>query len=617
MKLSDFIAEFLATHGIRHVFGVTGGCIVHTIDSIAKRHDIKYIPVQHEQSAAMAADAYARVTGRIGAALATSGPGATNLLTGVCCSYYDSIPTIIITGQVPTGQLKRDSKSRQIGFQETGVIDIFQSVTKYSVLIDNSKQIRYELEKALYLACSGRPGPVLLDVCDDVQRAEIHPEDLAPFVPPPAPVNPQFVANAAARCLKFLSEAQRPVLIPGGGIRLAGAVGLFREFVEKLDVPCVPTWAAVDYIRFTDPKNVGTFGVSSDRAGNFAVQNADLVIALGTRLDTHETGPRVDTFARGARKVVVDLDASELEKFSKSGMTVDLPVCADVREFLTAIIPHLTHLPKPDRSAWLKRIAHWKGRYPKCLPRHRDQKERVNPYFFMEVLSQEIASNAVLITDCGGNLIWTMQGFTVTGEQRVISAFNNSPMGYAVPASMGAAFAIDTPIVCITGDGGCQMNIQELATIVYYKLPVKIFLINNHGHGIIRQTLDTWLQSRYCGINDDTGLAMPDLVKIAEAYGLETMTIAGHSDMRESIRIALRKPGAVFCNVELLQTQTMEPKLVFGRPIEDSAPLLDRDEFRANMIVPPIQDESRNIEPPILHDRKRVTSEDEKEGPLD
>lgn len=588
MKVSDYIADFLVKQGVGHVFVVTGGCIIHAIDSISKRTDIKYVPVQHEQAGAIAAEAYARVTGGLGAAFATSGPGATNLLTGVCCAYYDSIPTIFVTGQVPTGQLKRHSMSRQIGFQETDIVSIFEPVTKYAVLIDDARRVRYEFEKAIYLARSGRPGPVLIDICEDIQRSEMDPASQDAFTPPEKLPYTRNLEDKIHQCFELMRDAKRPILVPGGGIRVADAVEQFKEFAQKINFPIVPTWAAVDFIPYQDPKIVGTFGVSSERAGNFAVQNSDLILVLGSRLDTHETGPS-KTFARGAKKIVLDIDPSELEKYEKSGLNIDVQICADIRDFFKQATPFVSHFKTQDLGEWWDKIAVWKSKYPICQSHFKEQKKAVNPYAFMDVLSAELSKDAIVIPDCGGNLIWTMQGFRVRGNQRVFSAFNHSPMGYSIPASMGAAFATDKQIICITGDGGCQMNIQELATIAYYKLPVKIFLINNHGHGIMRQAIDTWLHSRYSAINEESGLAMPNLVKVAEAYGIKTMTIQNHEELQQQVREALRTEGPIFCNVELLPNQMMEPKVIVGRPIEDASPLLDRKEFFENMIVKPLE----------------------------
>jgi acetolactate synthase-1/2/3 large subunit len=589
MKTSDYVAKVLVDHGVGEAFVLTGGCIVHIIDSIARNGRIRYIPVMHEQGGAMAADAYARISGNLGVAMTTSGPGATNLLTGVCCSYYDSIPVLLITGQVPASQLKRDSQSRQIGFQETDVVSIYQSVTKYAKLVDDARTIRYELEKAIYIARSGRPGPVLLDICDDVQRAEIDPQELDSFSPPEN-AEPQAVSQAQiAQLMSLINQSERPVMILGGGIRSAGALLLVRRVVEELRLPFTLTWAGMDYLAHDHELYVGGFGVTSGRPGNFAVQNADLIIAIGTRLDTHEAGSNMKTFARGARKVVVDIDRAEQEKYASHGMAVDLLITGDAREVLEAISSSHDTLVTRDRTAWLSHIRDWKAKYPICTDAHRRQPSRVNPYVFMEELSRLADDDAIIVTDCGSNLIWTMQGFAAKRDQRVISAFNHSPMGYSLPASMGAALAAPgRQTVCIIGDGGLQINIQELATIERQQVDVKIFVMNNHGHGIIQGTQDNWLDGRHHAAHPDHGLPDPDCERIAKAYGIATERIGSHHELAPTMSKVLGMKGPVLCNVNLLSGPQISPKLLYGRPIEDSDPLLPRDEFHANMLVKPI-----------------------------
>jgi acetolactate synthase I/II/III large subunit len=588
MKVSDYIANFIAEQDVRKCFVLTGGCILHIIDSVAKHKAVSYIPMQHEQSAAMAADAYARITGNIGVALATSGPGATNLLTGVCCSYYDSIPVVLITGQVPGSQLKRDSASRQIGFQETDVVSIFEPVTKYTKLIDDASIVRYELEKAFYLAREGRPGPVLLDICDDIQRANIEPDKLPSFVPPVETKQDELLNNYANKMVDMINQSERPVLILGGGIRLAGAVSLARQLVHRFNLPFTLTWGGMDYISHDNPLFVGGFGVTSGRAGNFAVQNSDLVIAIGTRLDSHEVGANINTFARGAKVIVVDIDISEQAKYLKMGKHIDLLVTADAHDVIHRVLEQKNRVIEQDRGEWFSRIARWKSKYPICLDSYRQQAEKVNPYVIMEELSKQINKNAVIVTDCGSNLIWTMQGLMVVDEnQRVISAFNHSPMGYAFPASIGAALADPgRQVICITGDGGFQINVQELATIERHNIDIKIFILNNHGHGIIQGTQDNWLESRHHASNpSEGGLPDPDFNKIAVAYGIKTKGIGKHQELKNTIRDVLISEGPVLCNVHLLSGVQIYPKLLVGRPIEDSDPLLPRDEFNENMLV--------------------------------
>ncbi len=592
MKLSDYVVQFLVDQGVKDTFVLTGGCIVHIIDSVAKNESINYFPVHHEQSGAMAADAYARVTGNIGVAMATSGPGATNLLTGVCCSYYDSIPVVMITGQVPTSQLKRDSRSRQIGFQETDVVSIFRPVTKYVSLIDDPNMIRFELEKAFHLARSGRPGPVMLDICDDIQRAEIDPSTLKSFTPDSEQeYKSKDITGEIHKIVEMINESERPMFIFGGGVRLAGAIQFVKPLLDAYKLPFTLTWAAMDFIPHNNPFFSGGFGVTSGRSGNFAVQNADLIIAIGTRLDSHEAGPNLRNFAREAKKIVIDIDSSEQEKYEKMGMPVELLITEDAVNVLPNLLNVTSSILKPrNRDQWLNWINQRKIAYPICLEDYRNQADKVNPYVFMEVLAELADDNAIVVTDCGSNLIWTMQGFHVKGEQRIISAFNHSPMGYSLPASIGAAKANpDRQIICISGDGGLQVNIQELGTIARHNLDIKIFVLNNHSHGIIQGTQDNWLGGRHhASCPEEGGLPDCNVDAIARAYSLQSESINSNDQLKISVQRVLQTFGAVVCNVHLRSGAQIYPKLLYGRPIEDSDPLLPRDEFYSNMLVKPI-----------------------------
>lgn len=587
MKLSDYVISFLEGQGVKHVFLITGGCAVHMVDSIAKNPNIDYVCCQHEQACAMAADAYSRITGNLGAVITTSGPGATNLVTGTCCSYFDSIPVLCLTGQVPRSQLKTGYDVRQLGFQETDVVSMFNTITKYSALVDNPQMIRYELERAVYLARSGRPGPVLLDIPDDVQRAEINPDELESFVPKEEAELSKLNLDVN-NVIELIKEAKRPIFILGGGIKLAKAQNKAIEFVEKLRFPVVLTWAAMDMLPHNHPQVVGGFGVSSVRWGNFAVQNSDLILAIGTRLDTHEAGDNLSTFARKAKKIVIDIDRGELDKYKERGMNVDIIINSDAKDFFGEINNKLDGISTQDITEWTEKIKGWKNKYPICPPEYFEQKEKVNPYVFMDCLSEASSEGDIIITDAGATLTWTMQGYKVKKNQRLFSAFNHSPMGYALPASIGASFAnSNNTVICITGDGGMQINIQELATIVRHKLPIKIFLIDNRGYAIIRQTQDTWLDSRYEASSLEGGLALPDFAKIAKSYGIRTETIRNHEELRAKIRKTLDSSEAVLCNVELRPTEKIIPKLTIGRPIEDLAPLLDRKELLENMLIEP------------------------------
>ncbi|NQT66883.1 MAG: thiamine pyrophosphate-binding protein [Actinobacteria bacterium] len=591
MKLSDYVIKFLSEQKIGHIFVINGGAAAHLIDSIAKNLKIKYICTQHEQSAAMAADAYARVSNNLGAAIATSGPGATNLITGICCAYYDSIPVIYITGQVATFRLKKDLKVRQLGFQETDIVSMCNSITKYSVLITDPRDIRYELEKAVYIAKTGRPGPVLIDIPDNIQREIIEPEKLKAFLPMLVKKNTNGLKKDIDRCLRLISNAKRPVVILGAGVKLSGAEKLAVKFIEKLKFPVSLTWAAMDMFPNDYSLLVGGFGLNGQRYGNYTVQNSDLIISIGSRLDTHATGSPLSSFAREAKKIIVDIDASELEKFNKYKMPVNILIRADAKEFLELIVNKIKVINTQNISDWMKRIENWKAKYQVCPHDYFRQKQKVNPYVFLDVLSKESADGDIIIADTGNNLAQVFQGYKVKNKQKVFSAFNNAPMGYSLPASIGAYFSNkkkNNNIICITGDGGIQMNIQELATIVKHKIPIKIFVFNNKGYGMIKQTQDDWLNSSYEASCVNKGVAIPDFVSIARAYGLKALSIKHNSELKSNVRFILDSKEPVLCNLELKSGQKNIPMLKYGRPIEDQNPLLDREEFLKNMIIKPL-----------------------------
>lgn len=593
MKLSDYLVEFLAKEKIRYVFGITGGAIVHIFDSIGKNKKIDYVCLQHEQAAAMAADAYARVTGGLGAAMATSGPGATNLITGVACAYYDSIPAIFITGQVATFRLKKDSGVRQIGFQETDIVEMFRPITKYAVLVDDEKRIRYELEKAVYIARSGRTGPVLIDIPDNIQRMDIVPDKLEAYVPPERKHGSSVLDKQIEKVIELIVKAKRPVIIFGSGVKLAKAGKKAIKFVKMLKFPFVLTWGALDIFDHGG-LNAGGFGTVSPRPGNFAVQNSDLIIAIGARLDTHAAGSPFSSFARKAKKIVLDIDKEETDKFKRFGMHVDICINSDALAFLEAINKRLKKVKTQNIAEWVKAIDTWKRKYPICLPEYLDQKEGVNSYVFLKVLSEESSEGDVIIADTGGNLAQTMQSYRPKAKQMLFSAFNHSPMGYSLPASIGASFADSRRrVICLAGDGGIQMNIQELATIAKHELPVKIFVFNNKGYGMIKQTQDDWLESRYEASSVHTGIAVPDFIKVARGYGLRAEKISSHRNMREKIRKVLKNNKSVLCDVNISEDQRIAPMLKFGRPIEDANPLLDREEFLSNMMVGPAEKSKR------------------------
>lgn len=588
MKLSDYVLDYLKNSGVRHVFLITGGAIMNLVNSFDENKNLKYICTTQEQGAAMAAEAYSRITRNFGVAMSTSGPGATNLITGIGCAYFDSIPVLYITGQVNTDESTWEDGPRQVGFQETDIVSIVKPITKFAVKIDNPEDIKYFLDKAICIAKSDRSGPVLLDIPMNVQRAEIEPNRLRSYIPETKKINYRLLDKKIEKTIELIKQAKRPVIILGAGIKLGRAEKETREFIERLGIPTALSWGAMDLLPHTHPLFIEGFGVSANRAGNFAVQNADLIISLGSRLDTRQTGGRPKTFARGAKKIVLDIDKNELYK--GRGVDIDVDINFDINDFLKSINKKFKKIRTLDLSEWKKRIKEWKEKYPICPKSCYKQQNKVNPYVFMEVLSDEAKEGDIIITDAGGNLTWTMQGWKVKEGQKLFSAFGNSPMGYSLPAAMGASVAANKkPIICIIGDGGVKMNINELETIVKHKLPVKIFVINNHEFGIIKQFQDIWLDSCYKATCVAGGLGDPDFLKIANAYKMESCRISNHSGLRKKIKAVLSFNGPILCSVELKSGEKIKPKLEFGKPIEDPSPLLDRKEFMENMIIKPVE----------------------------
>lgn len=602
MKLTDYLVRYLVEQKVNKVFLITGGACAHIVDSLGKNKKISYVCMQHEQAAAMAADAYARVTKNIGVAVATSGPGATNLITGVCCSYFDSIPTLMITGQVNLWETKGERNIRQLGFQETDIIDIVRPITKFAALVKEPAKIKYYLDKAIYIAKSGRPGPVWLDIPMNVQHADIDPDKLENFDPKELGSEKEstLLTSSIVSTISKIRISKRPVIIAGAGIKLGRAEKEFLELIDKLQIPVVSTWSGIDILPYDHPLYIGQFGVYGNRAANFAVQNADLILSLGSRLDTRQTGGSPKTFAREAVKIVIDIDEGEL---NKAWVVADIPINANVKDFLTELNLIIdTSVAFPDFSDWHSTCLRWKEKYTAVIPEYNDQKGSVNSYVFIDALSKMLPSNSIIIPDQGGNLTWTIQGFKVKTGHRLFSAFGNSPMGYAMPAAIGAAFADPTAnVICIDGDGGFQLNIQDLQTIKNYKLPIKIFILNNNSYGIIKQFQEVYFESRYEATVKETGYTAPDFIKVAQAYGIGTETIRDHSEIAQKLTKVVESKEPVLCDVRLDESQKLMPKLVairtadgkyISKPIEDMIPLLPRDEFKENMIVKPLEEKA-------------------------
>lgn len=554
MKFTDYVVQFIAELGVKHVFLVSGGAAIHLVDSINKRADIDYICNNHEQACAMAADGYSRGNGNIGVAISTSGPGATNMLTGVCGAYYDSVPVLYITGQVTTWRLKGDSGVRQVGFQETDVIDIYKSVTKYATMIRKPEDIKYELQKAVHIATSGRKGPVLIDLPDDLQRSEIDPSNLREFVPELEEPSKLDVA----KCIDLLRQAEKPLVVFGNGVKLSGAEREAVLFVEKLGLPVLQTWTDMDVLPFNHPLNAGSFGQHGSKYGNVAIQNSDLLFVLGSRIDTHMTGSILDNFAPKAKKIIVDIDACEINRLPH-----DVGIVSDVKIFLDTI--NEENLNINDISKWRNQIDHWKKQYPTVLPSYYEDIV-VNPYVFFKKMSECVKDNDLIAVDTGSALAWFMQAFEFSG-QKVFSDFNNTAMGWCLPASMGLMLSTGKRVIAVMGDGALQMNIQELSTVKLHNLPIKIFVISNKGYSMIRQTQDDWLKSEYEASTSET-IGFPDFVKVANAYGLRTVDINTRDEITSKIMEVLNDDDPVFCNVNVPDSYRIYTVVKFGESLD-------------------------------------------------
>ena len=595
MKLADYLVQYLVKRGVRHAFIVNGGACAHLVDSIGKSEGMRYICFQHEQAAAMAADAYGRVTKNMGLAIATSGPGATNLITGICCSWFDSIPTLFITGQVNLHETKKGRNARQIGFQETDIVEIVRPMTKFAYMVTEPQTIRYYLDKALHLAKAGRPGPVLLDIPTDIQHAEIVPETLEGFSPEKIELDSGVLKQQIESAIHLLKSAQRPVIIAGVGVKISDAKDIFRQVIEALGMPVVSSWSGLDILEHSHPLYFGQIGVYGSRGANFLVQNSDLILAVGSRLDTRQISGQPHTFARAAKKIVVDADANELDK---GLIKIDVPIAQDAGVFLKAFLEALVDFKKPEISEWLERCRGWKIKYPPVLAHYYEQKGTVNPYVFIKLLSEEMGGTEVIMPDIGAVLVWTAQALELKKGQDFFTAFGHAPMGYSLPAAIGSYFAAPLrKIISLNGDGGLQLNIQELQTVKYHNIPLKIFVFNNNSYGIIKQFQEIYFNGTYCGTTNQSGYSAPDFVRIAEAYGIPALRIMDHAGLREKIKEVLEKEGPVVCDIVLDESQKLIPKLIadktpdgkyISKPLEDMAPFLKREEFRGNMIIEPL-----------------------------
>lgn len=582
MKLSDYVIDFIAKQGVTHIFEFIGGAITHLIDSTVERDDIHCVSVHHEQSGAFAAEAYARINGRLGVAMATSGPGALNMVTGIGSCWFDSVPCLFITGQVNTYEYKFERPIRQIGFQETDIVSVVKPLTKYAELVVEPSTIRYHLEKAVYLAQAGRPGPALLDIPMNIQRAEIEPELLASFFDSQEYRNLQISETGQPERLdeivRLLASARRPVILAGGGVRTAGATTELQALVDMTGIPVVSSLMGLDAVSHERPEFMGMIGAYGNRYSNLTIANCDFLLILGSRLDSRQTGTRPETFARGAKRVHVDIDPIELQ----AKVQVDIAVQCHIKSFLKALNEQLSTIASLDIREWLATVNGYRSKYPTGMCPA--EAATIDPNLFMETLSAASSGGDIVTLDVGQNQMWAAQSFRLKKGQRMLISGGMGAMGFALPAAMGAAkAAAGSTVIAIAGDGGIQINIQDLDTLVQHRLPIKVFVMNNNCLGMVRQFQDMYFDGRQQ--STVVGYACPDLCRIAEAYGLPSFTINESAMAGEVIERVMAMPGPVFVNVMLEQGTNVNPKLMVNRPVEDMSPELGREELADAMII--------------------------------
>jgi acetolactate synthase I/II/III large subunit len=605
VKLSDYIFQFVAELGIKHVFMLSGGGAMHLDDSLGRCKQIEYVCNLHEQACAIAAEAYAKVTSDLGVALVTTGPGGTNSITGVAGAWLDSTPCLFISGQVKRPDLKGTSGLRQLGVQEVDIVSLVAPITKYAVTVTDPSSIRYHLEKAVYLARRGRPGPVWIDVPLDVQAAPIDESTLPKFEPESetsALFDESRMREQVAQVVELLNQSERPLLLAGSGIRLARAGSDFLALVDRLAIPAeAATSLGIDLMPGDHPLFFGRPGPIAPRYANFILQNCDLLIAVGARLDMAMTAYAHEKLARGAKKVMVDIDPAEIAKMKT---TIHVPVQADAGAFLRELLkrtePNSEYHPR-DCSAWISRCRQWRERYPVVLPEHREPGGMVSTYHLTEVLCQEMNGDDVIASGSSGNAIELFHlCFQHKAGQRVIHTRGLGAMGFGIPAAIGACLAAGRRrTICLDGDGGFHLNIQELETVARLKLPIKFFVINNNGYASIRISQAGYFQGRLCGADPTSGVTLPDLLKISEAYGIRAVRLADQNDLRPRVAALLNEPGPLVVDVMVPPDEVRAPRVIsvprpdgsmVSKPLEDLWPFLPRDEFLSNMIVPVISE---------------------------
>lgn len=571
---AEYIAEFFRQRGSDKFFLVTGGACAFIVDAIGRNPNTSYVCFQHEQAAAMAADSLWRIDGTVGVTVATSGPGATNLITGIACSYFDSIPSIHITGQVNQAESSNfiGANVRQAGFQETNIVDMVKPITKYAVQVKNGAELKKELIRVYHEAISDRKGPVLLDVPMNVQKEEVG-DVIEYHEPKEEKISASEVENIAKKILSFFEGSERPLVLFGAGIGLAGVEKQVESWLVKNNIPYVSSWNGTTYFNHDNKNFFGNIGVYGNRGANFILQNADRLLVLGSRLDNRQRSGNTKNFAISAKVLVVDVDGEELKKYKVDNYeTIHL----NLKNFPE--VANKISLEKNHSEGWAAYTSKMKKKYFGIdASKFAKENKTLSPYLVVQKINKMIADDAIVVADDGANLCWVFQIFHRT-NQIIYTAGGNSPMAYSFPAAIGAALhKPEKQIIAFTGDGSFQMNIQELQTVFHYKLPVKLFILNNDGYGIIKQFQDLYFGSRYEATGK--GYSAPDFKKVVEAYDVKYFRVDSLDDIKQEI---FDYQGPAVIDVILHQNTLIEPKLELGKPIHDQYPYLSEEEFSDN-----------------------------------
>jgi len=593
-RVADYVAKKIADIGVRHVFMLTGGGAMHLNDAFGLEKRLQIVCNQHEQACAIAAEGYARVKQSLSVVCVTTGPGGTNAMTGVLGQWLDSIPTLYISGQVryDTTVESTHLPLRQYGDQEANIIEMVKPITKYAYMVTDPMSIAIHLEKAIHLATSGRPGPVWLDIPLNVQSSLIDETRFSGHTNEKESISGQWI-DQTKTVLEKIKKAERPVILAGAGVRLSGAAELFFRLAEILKIPVQVAWDAIDLFPSNHELYAGRPGTVGQRGANFIFQNADLIISIGCRLNIRQIGYTFPSVGRAAYKISVDIDENELKKPS---LKIDLPIQADAKEFIDLMLTMVKEQPVSPKKQWLDWCKERIHKYPVVLPEYYQKKQKVNPYVFSKVLSEKMSFDDIVVSSNGASCVMPIQAMDIRKGQRHIVNSGCAAMGYGLPSAIGACFANNKKrVICLEGDGSIQLNIQELETIKYHNLPVKIFLFNNDGYLSIRTTQKSYFNGNFVGEGKNSGVGMPDFIKIARAYGIKGVNISSMKNLEKEVEDVLNFKDAVFCNVIMDPDQMIIPRVssrslpdgrMISSPLEDMYPFLEDEEFLSNMLIP-------------------------------